>query len=69
MSIQGQGHSLTLAQGHSDRKISLFFSKTTDPFLAKFHRKAFRNKEIEINKYKFGHMTDMASMPVYVKIF
>ena len=45
MSIQGQGHFLTLAQGHSD----MFFSETTGPFVTKFHRKAFRNKEMKIN--------------------
>ena len=68
MSIQGQGHSLTLAQGHSDMKIkTCFFSETTRPFVTKFHRKAFRNTEMKINKYEFGHMTNMAFMP-YGKI-
>ena len=70
MSIQSQGYSLTLAQGHSDMKIKtcFFFSETTRPFLTKFHRKAFRNKEMKINKYEFGHMTSMAAMPVCGKI-
>ena len=27
MSIQGQGHSLTLAQGHLDMKIKTYFSQ------------------------------------------
>ena len=73
MSIQGQDHSLTLAQGHLDMKtktllLLFFFSETTGPFVTKFHRKAFSNKEIKINKYEFGHMTNMAAMPVYGKI-
>ena len=50
MSIQGHGHILTLTQGHSD----CFFSETTYLFITKFHRKAFRNKEMKINKYEFG---------------
>ena len=45
-----------------------FFSETTGPFVTKFHRKSFINKEIKINKYEFGHMTNMAAMPVYGKI-
>ena len=49
MRIQGLGHSLTLAQGFSDMKTKLVFSETTGPFVGKFHRKAFRNKEMKIN--------------------
>ena len=45
----------------------LLFSETTGSFVTKFHRKGFRNKEL-INKYEFGHMTNMAAMPVYDKI-
>ena len=69
MSIQGQGHSLTLAQVYSDMKknLNLFFSETTGPFVTKFHGKAFRNKEMKINKYEFGHLTNLAVMPVYGK--
>ena len=69
MSIQGQGHSLILAHGQSDKKIkNLFFLETTGPYVNKFHGIAFRNKEMKINKYEFGYMTNMAAMPVYVKI-
>ena len=57
MNIHGQGHSE-----------QLFFSETTGPFVTKFHRKAFRNKEMKISKYEFGHMTNMAAIPVYGKI-
>ena len=38
MNIKGQGHSLTLVQGHSDSTFSNFFSlETTRPIEAKFH--------------------------------
>ena len=68
MSIRGQGHSLTLAQGHLDMKNKTFFpSETTEPFVTKFHRTAFRNKEMKSNKYEFGYMINMAAMPVYGK--
>ena len=38
MNINGQGHSLTLVQGHSDSTYSNFFSlETARPIEAKFH--------------------------------
>ena len=37
---------------------NLYFSETSGPLVTKFHRKAFRNKEMKINKYEFGHMTN-----------
>ena len=38
MDIKGQGHSLTLVQGHSDSTLSNFFSlETAGPIEAKFH--------------------------------
>ena len=33
---EGQGHFLTLAQGHLHVKLKLLFSETTGPFLTKF---------------------------------
>ena len=45
-----------------------FFSETTGPFITKFHRKIFRNKKMQINKYEFGHIRTVAAMPVYGKI-
>ena len=35
-SIEGQGHFLTLAQGHLHMKLELVLSVTTGPFSAKF---------------------------------
>ena len=38
MNIKGQGHSLTLVQGHSDSLFLSFFSlETAGPIEAKFH--------------------------------
>ena len=68
MSIQGQDHSLTLAQGHSDMKLKLVFLRNHWVICNQISRKAFRNKEVNINKYEFSHMTNMAAMPVYGKI-
>ena len=42
-----------------------FFSETTRPFITKFHRNAFRNKKVKIDKYELDHMINMTVMPVY----
>ena len=42
MSIEGQGHCLTLAKGHSDFKIKTFFTETVGSFETKFYMKAYR---------------------------
>ena len=59
MNIKGQGHSLTLVQGHSDSTFSNFFSgETARPIEAKFHGKVER---------KFVQMTKVAAIPIYGK--
>ena len=63
MSIEGQGHFLTLAQGHLHMKLGLVLSVTTGPFSAK----ACRDKEMKIHQHNAGHMTKMAAMPIYDK--
>ena len=65
MSIGGQGHFLTLGQGHSDFKIQTCFSQK--PLEAKFHMKAHGRKKIKIYSNKFGHMTKMAALTIYGK--
>ena len=67
MSIEGQGHYLTLAQGRVHTKIQTGFSQTTGPFCIKFCMKAFRYKEMKIYLLDPGHMTKMAAMPIYGK--
>ena len=62
MSIKGQGHSLTLAKGHSDFKIKPFFLKTFGAFETKFHMKTYGRKGSKICTNELGHMTKMAAM-------
>ena len=68
MNIKGQGHSLTLVQGHSDSTFSNFFSsETTRPNEAKFHVEPpwVRGTKVCLNGP--GHMTKLAAMYIYVK--
>ena len=68
MNIKGQGHSLTLVQGHSDSTFSnFFFLGTAWPIEAKFYVEPpwdWRMKVYTINPH---HMTKMAVSPVYGK--
>ena len=68
MSIKGQGHSLTLAEGHSDIKIkSCFFNKIAGSFETKFRVKAYGSTGMKICTNCLGHMTKMAAVPIYGK--
>ena len=69
MMTQGQGHSLTFDQGHSDSLFSNFFSshKNAKPFEAKFHMAPPWDEWIKLCSNVPGHMTKMASRPVYSK--
>ena len=70
MNIKGQGHSLTLVQGHSDSTFSNFFSlETTRPIEAKFHMKPPWDGGRNICSNGPGHMTSMAVMSIYGKNF
>ena len=68
MNIKGQGHSLTLVQGHSDSTFSKFFSlETAVPIEAKFHVEPPWNGRIKVNTNGLCHMTKMVAMPIMVK--
>ena len=68
VNIKGQRHSLTLVQGHSDSTFANFFSlETTRPVEAKFHVKPPWDGETKDCSNGQGHMTNMASMPIYGK--
>ena len=73
MHIQGQGHSLTLVQGHSDSTFHLFFSlETAKPIEAKFHLYPPWDEATKACSNGPGHMTNMAALPIYgknIKIF
>ena len=65
MNIKGQGHSLTLDQGHSDSIFLNFFSSiTTRPFEAKFHMEPPWDGGTKACSNSSGHMTKMAAMPI-----
>ena len=68
MNIKGQGHSLTFVQGLSDSIFSNFFSsKSTGPIEAKFHIEPPWDIGMKIYTNVLGHMTKMASRPIYGK--
>ena len=77
VSIEGQGHFLTLAQGHLHKKtINLLFSETTEPINSQkplsqskpnFICKLSDTREMKIYWHDAGHMTKMAAMPIYGK--
>ena len=65
MNIKGQGHSLTLAQGHSDSTFSNFFSlETARPIEAKFHVDPPWDWGTKVYTTSLGHLTNMAAMPI-----
>ena len=66
MNIKGQGHSLTLVQGHSDTTFSNFFSlETARPIEAKFHVYPPWDGGTKCCSNGLGHITKMALMPIY----
>ena len=71
MNINGQGHSLTLVQGHSVSTFSNFFSlETSRPIEAKFHMEPPWDGGTKVCPNGPGHMTSlatMATMPIYGK--
>ena len=68
MNIKGQGHSLTLVQGHSNITFSNFFSlETTGPIEAKFHVEPSWIEGMKGYTNDIGHMTNMAAMFIYGK--
>ena len=65
MNIKGQGHSLTLVQGHSDSTFSnFFFLETAWPIEAKFYMEPAWDGGMKVWSNGQGHMTKMAAMPL-----
>ena len=65
MNIKGQGHSLTMAQGHSDSTFSnFFFLETARPIKAKFYVGPPWDEGTKFLSNHIGHMTKMATMPI-----
>ena len=68
MNIKGQGHSLTLVQGHSDLTFSdFFFLETAWPIEAKFYLEPPWDMGMIVCSNGPGHMTNISAMPIYGK--
>ena len=67
MHIKGQGHSLTLAQGHSDSAFYFFSLETAKPIEAPFHLYPLWDEGTKVCSNGPGHKTNMAAMPIYGK--
>ena len=68
MNIKGQGHLLTLVQGHSDSTFLSFYSSETAWLIEdKFHLELPLDKRTKVYSNGPGHMTKMVTMPIYGK--
>ena len=67
MNANGQGHSMTLVQGHSDSTFSNLFLRNRGPIGAKFHVEPSLDRGMKECSNDPGHMTNMAAMPIYAK--
>ena len=68
MNIKGQGHSLTLIQGHSDSAFSnFFFLETVKPIEAKLHGDPPCDGGTNVCPNALGHMSKLAPCPYMVK--
>ena len=66
MNIKGQGHSLTLVQGHSVSTFSNFFSlETARPIEAKFHVDPPWDGGMKVCSNGSGPLPKMAAMPIH----
>ena len=70
MNIKGQGHSLTLVEGHSDSTFSnFFFLETAWPIKAKFYVEPPWDGRMKVYSTGLSHMAKMAAMPIHGKNF
>ena len=68
MDIKGQGHLLTLVQGHSDSTFSnVFFLETAKPIEAKFQMEPPWDMGTKVCSNGAGHMTNTAAVPIFDK--
>ena len=68
MNINGQGHLVTLVQGHSDSTFANIFSlELAKPIKAKFHVETPLDGGMKVCSNGPGPMTNMAAMPIYGK--
>ena len=67
MNVKGQGHSLTLVQGHSDSTFSNFSLETARPIEFKFHVESPWDEGMKVSTHALCHMTKMADILIYGK--
>ena len=68
MNLKGQGHSLTLVQGHSDSTfLFLFFLETAWPIEARFYVGLPWDGATKVWSNGLFHLTKLAAMPIYGK--
>ena len=67
VSVKGQGHSLTLVKGHSDFKVKTCFSQKRAIWNQSSYESLRENGNKKIYTNELGHMTNMATMPIYGK--
>ena len=68
MNIKGEGHLLTMIQGHSISTFSnFFFLETARLIEAKFYVAPPWEAGLKVWSNGLGHMTKMAPMPIYDK--
>ena len=65
MSVKGQDPSLNLVKGHSDFKVNTCFSQKQLGDLEQIHMKAEVRMRMIICINELGHMTNMATMPIW----
>ena len=67
VSIEGQGHFLTLAQGHLHTNLKLAFLRNHLANQSQILHVSYQVQGNEIYWHDAGHMTKMAAMPIYGK--
>ena len=67
MSIKGQGYSLNLVKDHRDFKVETCYTQKQLGDLKPVHMNAHRRMGMKIYTNEWGHMTNMAAMPIYDK--
>ena len=66
ININGQGHSLTFVQRHSDSKfLNLFSLEIARPIEAKFHMEPPRDERMKVHTNILCHISKMATMLIY----
>ena len=69
MSSRVQSHFLLLTQDSHGMTFLNISSKATEPVVMEFHIEPPEVEETKIYSKSLGHMTNIATTPIYIKIF